>query len=316
MVDTSPRSSGTSRRPDRLREWVGVGLVLAACCGLLVTVLAHRDDFEQSIARVGPATWVASLLLGMVANLLTIPVWRTILRGLGVQWPVLPSIRLFFTSALGKYLPGSVWPAIMQMEAAARWSTRRSAVVAAQGLTIITTSLTGLLIGLVLLAWADVTAVPRLWWLVALVPLLVVALHPRTLFRLANAVARALGRPGFDVWPTSREIVTASAWSVPLWCVMAGHTFVLAAAMGHGSLHDAVLVAAAVTLAMPAGTLFVPAPAGGGVRELVMVLVLATSMPTGDALALTLTSRVVMIAADAALAVVAWTSGRADTTRH
>ena len=96
--------------------------------------------------------------------------------------------------------------------------------------------------------------------------------------------------------------MTASAWSVPLWCVMAGHTFVLAAAMGHGSLHDAVLVAAAVTLAMPAGTLFVPAPAGGGVRELVMVLVLATSMPTGDALALTLTSRVVMIAADAALA--------------
>ena len=50
------------------------------------------------------------------------------------------------------------------------------------------------------------------------------------------------------------------------------------------------------------GVLFLPAPAGAGIRDVILVVVLGSVMSTGQALVVVVTSRVILIACDLALA--------------
>ena len=61
-----------------------------------------------------------------------------------------------------------------------------------------------------------------------------------------------------------------------------------------------------MALAVSAGILFIPAPAGAGLRELVLVLVLKPDLGTGGALAIVVASRVLLVAADLLLAAAAF----------
>jgi glycosyltransferase 2 family protein len=58
------------------------------------------------------------------------------------------------------------------------------------------------------------------------------------------------------------------------------------------------------------GILFIPSPAGAGIREVVLVLALAPILDSGQALAIVVASRVILIVCDLAFALVALVSGR------
>ena len=70
----------------------------------------------------------------------------------------------------------------------------------------------------------------------------------------------------------------------------------------HGGLSDYLLSIGAMALAVPLGVLFVPAPAGAGIRDVVLVLVLTEVLPSGKALAVVVASRIILIACDLLLA--------------
>jgi hypothetical protein len=71
-----------------------------------------------------------------------------------------------------------------------------------------------------------------------------------------------------------------------------------------------------MALAWAVGLIFIPAPAGAGVREAVLVATFAPQIGTPEALAVALASRVLLLLADVALAGVgaAVRSGRSKPT--
>ena len=62
-----------------------------------------------------------------------------------------------FIGQLGKYIPGSVWPILTQMELGARANVPRSRSASASILTMILSLVTGLLVAAVTLPFAHVT---------------------------------------------------------------------------------------------------------------------------------------------------------------
>ena len=58
----------------------------------------------------------------------TLRVWQTLLAGLGSPLPVPAAGRILFIGQLGKYIPGSVWPILAQMELGARAKVPRRQV--------------------------------------------------------------------------------------------------------------------------------------------------------------------------------------------
>jgi glycosyltransferase 2 family protein len=77
---------------------------------------------------------------------------------------------------------------------------------------------------------------------------------------------------------------------------------VLVVAIRGGTIGTVALCVGGMALAISAGVLFVPAPAGAGVRDVILTLVLSASLSSAQALAVVVASRVMQVGADVLLA--------------
>ena len=111
-----------------------------------------------------------------------------------------------------------------------------------------------------------------------------------------------------------RDTARASAWSLASFAAQGLHVAILALAIGGGGGFSTVLLCTGgMALAVSAGVLFIPAPAGAGVRDLLLALVLGAVLTSGESLAVVVASRVILIVADLALAAAAASTRRPAT---
>ena len=101
--------------------------------------------------------------------------WRALLADLGSPLPLRAAAKVFFVGQLGKYIPGSVWPVLAQMEMGRDLGVPRPRSAAAFFLTLPIQLATGLLVTLVTPGW------DRFGWLLLLVPVLLVLLQPKVI---------------------------------------------------------------------------------------------------------------------------------------
>jgi glycosyltransferase 2 family protein len=288
----------TSRRRELL-SWLVLLLVLVAVSAV---VARNWQAFVDSIHKIGVGGVALSLVaavLGVVGNYLQ---WRSVLIGLEVRFGLVEGARVFFVSQLGKYLPGSVWPIVMQMEAGRRRGASRTTMLAANLITVLLSLCVGLVLAALLLPFSSPSALHKFWWALALLPLLVVLAHPRSFPFLLDRVLKVLHREPLQVRMTGSATMTALGWSTLSWIAFGAHLAVLAAAMGKPSLGLLALCIGGMGLAVSAGLLFLPAPAGAGMREVVLGVVLLTVLTSGQVVAVVVASRVIILLADLLLA--------------
>jgi uncharacterized membrane protein YbhN (UPF0104 family) len=234
-----------------------------------------------------------SVLLGLFATML---VWRLLLAALGSPLPVRAAARIMFIGQLGKYLPGSVWPVLAQMELGHAYQVPRHRSAAASVLTMLLTLLTGLLAALVTLPFVA-GSTPYLWAFLA-APVLVVLLHPRVLNRVLERLLRLAKRPELEKPLTGRAMVGALGWSLASWILFGLQVWFLATRLGAPGGKTALLAVGGFAFAWCVGFLVVFAPAGAGVREVLLIAALRPVLGTGAATAVALVSRGAMTAGD------------------
>ncbi len=266
----------------------------------------YRDHraFVSTYRRIGPAPVVVSFAFGLVGVGATFPQWRDILAGLGVDLPWGDGSRVFFTSQLGKYLPGSVWPALLQMEAGRRRGAARATMLWANLASLVVSCAVGLTVASVLLPAYDAAALRRYWWGLLAIPFLLAALHPRVLPWAMDRALRLLRRPPLHQEVDFARELRAGGWSLLSWLALGAHLASLVAGSGPVGFAPVALAVGGMALAVPLGILFIPAPAGAGVRDVVLVLVLRSTMASGPALAVVVGSRVLLVLCDLVLAAV------------
>lgn len=292
--------SGAQR--SRQRELLGILLVVLVVAAVVLTVARNRESFADTLRQVGVGGVFLSLLCGLVGVGVTGPQWRAVLGGLGVHFPLPDALRVFFVSQLGKYLPGSVWPIVMQMEAGRARGASRTTVIAGNLVTLVISLASGLVLAGLLLPFSSPEALGRYWWAMAALPLIIVLALPRSLpFLIDKLLVLARRRP-LGVRMTPGATVSASSWAVLAWVGQGLHLTVLASAVAGFSWGLVALCVGGMGLAVSAGVLFLPAPAGAGLREVVLGLVLASVMSSGQAVSVVVASRVVLIAVDLLLA--------------
>lgn len=279
-----------------------VGLVLI---GASLAVYRERHAFADALDRVGLVALAASVGLGIVGVGLTYPVWREVLSGLDVAIPFGAGARVFFVSQLGKYLPGSVWPVLIQMEAGRARGASRRTMLAGNLITLALSCLIGLTLAALLLPISDSAALARYWWLLIAVPFLVGLLHPRAIPWALDRAFALVGRPALGERIQLGSSARASAWSVASFVALGLHVAVLVMAIDRARLPTVLLCVGGMALAVSAGVLFVPAPAGAGVRDVILALVAGGVLRPGAALAVVVASRAILVIVDLLLAAVA-----------
>jgi glycosyltransferase 2 family protein len=293
---------GDPPRTSRSRELLSSLMLVLVLAAVVVVVSRNWQAFIDSINKVGVGGFALSLAAALVGVVATYLQWRSVLIGLDVRFGLLDGAQVFFVSQLGKYLPGSVWPVVMQMEAGRRRGANRKTMLAANLITVVLSICVGVVLAGLLLPFSSPAALHRFWWALAALPLLVILAHPRSLPFLLDRLLKLLGRAPLDVRMSGLATSTAIGWAALSWVALGAHLAVLAAAIGKPSLGLLALCIGGMALAVSAGLLFLPAPAGAGMREIVLGFVLVTALTSGQVVAVVIASRVIMLLADLLLA--------------
>jgi len=90
------------------------GLVAVGLAGWAIA--SRRELVVDALLRM-QGRWLLVAALATLANLvLTWMAWRAVLADLGSRLPFRPAARIFFVGQIGKYVPGSLWPVVVQAE--------------------------------------------------------------------------------------------------------------------------------------------------------------------------------------------------------
>lgn len=286
-----------ARRPVRY-GFIAVAVALGG-----YAVARQWTDVRVALASLGFLAVAAALLAVLAAMLATMQTWRLLLAGLGSPLPARAAARVMFVGQLGKYLPGSVWPILAQMELANAHQVPRHRAASASVLTMLLSLFTGLLTALIALPFL-LGSTPYLWAFLA-APILLILLHPKVLNAILARLLRLTRRPPLDQPLNGRAVAGALAWAFATWICYGLQVWVLAVRLGAPVGTAALLGIGGFAFAWSVGFLVVFAPAGAGVREVLLVAMLGPVLGVADATAVALMSRVLTTAGDLITAAVA-----------
>lgn len=302
-----PAPSARKRAVDAVRV-VFLALVLLAVGYALVRNWA---DVSGSFRRIGTGSLALGLLLAMISPALTVLGWRVLMADLGSRLHIAPASGVFFVGQLGKYLPGSVWSVVVQADMAHKLGIprRRTAVVGL--ITIALSALCGMVAGLPALPALLTRGEAELpwWFLVLVIGGLLVGLWPPVLNRAIATLFRLLRREPLEHDLSLPAVALSTMWFTLSWLAGGASIWVMATSLadaGADARHLAVVSISGYLLAAGIGMFSFVVPAGVGVRDGVLVLLLATSMPVAAATAVVVVARFYSVIADVAWAGIGW----------
>lgn len=164
-------------------------------------------------------------------------------------------------------------------------------------------------LGAVLLLIAGRSVLGKYGWALLLVLPLLTLLHPGVLVKVGQLAAKITRRSVPLERISERSLLQAASWLVCGQVIYGLHVFLLAGAIG-GTYPPVLLVIGLFAFAAAAGLVIPIAPAGAGIRELILVFGLVGFMDNGSALLVVLMSRLVTTVVDFGLAGMGAAMGR------
>lgn len=291
------------RRTARLvLQWV----FLVAAIALAVVVLVDQwDEVSDAIARIGAGRGLLSLGAGMLAVVLSSEQQRALLAAWGHPQAGRPWARVFLPAQLGKYLPGTGWAYVAQMEFSKERGIGRGVslvvMVTGAGLSV------GVAAGLAAFVAGAASEVVPPWLLwsattLGLLGCLAVLVRP-ALLGVVTAVGRRVPRlSGLPAAPAPGPTRAALGYTAASWVAYGVHLWAITAPLGLTGWRGFVVATSGFAVAWVCGFLVVVAPAGVGIREAVLVAVLGPAIGAGGALAAGVASRFLLVVAEVLLA--------------
>lgn len=301
-------------------------LFLLVAAGFIVYLLAgHWRELRTYPWRLHWGWFGLANALLLVTWIMEVWIWQILLARLGGNLPLVSALRVWFLSAIVRYVPGNVWQPLsltyMTHRHGVRPETTMASVVLYQIITLLGTLPIATLY--LLLEPEDkirpvLGTIPRwLPMLLALAPLLIFVVNPMWLFHLLNWLLRKVRRAPLAGTLTRGGLFLALVLTVGNWLLWGGTFAALSFSLGNytpGQVQELVLHLVAIyPVAYAIGFISFFTPSGFGVREGALILFLAPFMPTAVATVLALAMRVWTMAGELILAGLATWSGTEST---
>jgi glycosyltransferase 2 family protein len=291
-----PPLGSPAGRGRRKLAWAAVLLGLFALA--LIALARTWPQARPALMRLSAGS-VGLALLAVLAGLFTSFLgWRAVLADVGGRLPVAGGLRVFFLGQLAKYLPGSVWPAVAQMELGREYKVPRRVSAAAVSIFMLLILATALLVAAVSLPLLGPAAWHRYWRTLVVLPVAVAVLYPPALNRLVALALRLLRREPMPSPMSLAGIARAAGWSLVTWGLWGVHVWILAIGVGASGPSLLWQATGAFAAAWALGFLLVLVPAGAVVRDAALIVLLRPSMTTGQATVVALASRLLLTVGD------------------
>jgi hypothetical protein len=246
-----------------------------------------------------------------------------VLKYLNARQPLLRTTGLYFISQLAKYLPGGIWAfpgravayqAVGVDKVASVLSVVREVIGLFLGASII--GLLGLIQGLPVSEWINFTTIFGIVICILLIILTQVPGFWKLLKRIKFLQKTSLtvfesGQSQLDLrWLGNTLIISLIYWFI----TGIGFYYILMAVTPNGAALTWLQSASIFSLAWCVGFVIVVAPAGIGVRESALSLLLSQSMPVSEALSVAIVARLWWTLSEAIYIIISliWLSGKAN----
>ncbi len=270
---------------------ISVPLIVAFFIGRMI--YGNWQQVRAEPWRLDAGLLALSFLLGAAWHLVRPLGWARLIRGFGHDLPYWDIYRVYRKSEASRYVPGGVWQFASRI-----YLTRRHGVGAAPCLaaTLLDMALAALA-AMVPAAWLAGSASTSLgtWQRSVLLAFPIVAcafVYPKVLNAWAEPVARWLGQPYQRLEIGARQMFA-------IWAMYVGASTLLGFAMAcfARALLPAIsggqfaYIAGCYVLAWVAALLTMVAPAGMGIREGILGILLAQALAAGTAMTLAVAMR-------------------------
>lgn len=272
----------------------GIAVLILTCLVLYIarswSSLVREQTWELSWGAMA-----VSLLLLLLAQAAMFLGWHLTFYLMGGRAALPVSARSYFFSQLAKYVPGKVMTVVTRAYVLRDARVREELSVAAQvveaGLVCVSAVVVGA--ACVLFVPAIVDALERPWLVMAglVVPLGLLAVHPRLMEWLMNVAARVLKRDRIGLPTTYAQLLLALLVFCGVWVILGSSVALLAQALGYARPPLALAIGGCA-LSWVIGFVAFITPGGLGVREVVLMAALALVLPTAGAAAVALGARV------------------------
>lgn len=274
--------------------------------GFIFIVYAVRDlwtSWDGVSVRVSPEYVLGATIAAILAMYVQLLAWRALIRSMtGIDMKGVASARLYLDSQMARYTPGKIGLAVVRMSGAQTVGVSSQVMGSALLIEVASWAATGSLLGASVLAFFPYSAAVT-----------------RELSRgsLLLAVASAVGLAGALLLDRKHvpqrllEMLRVQGqgplvpWRLPglhlvhflLWILSGG---LVCLSVG-GDARQALMAGAILCLAIVGGFLAFLAPAGAGVREVVVAAGLSPVLGAATSVAVSVVSRIVSLVADVAL---------------
>jgi len=256
-------------------------LLLVGLAFVVLRLRAIWHDGHADVARVDWLELAAAFALSVVALAASGLIWLGILRRVGAR-PHLRWVGIFFQAQLGKYVPGSVWQYAGRTASAAAEGVPARVCAGSIGIELGSSALAAGTLALLLVGWLGALG----------------------LVAAAIVLGAIVARPGGRMLETRSWIGAGlEAWLfyLAVWPLLGLGFWLCASAVTPTPSRDIPYFAASFAVAWLAGLVAVYAPGGIGVREAVLVALLAGRIGAAEALLAATASRGILTLADLAL---------------
>lgn len=299
-----PAPEATVERRAPLPRWGRIAFFVVALAFAVLALAAQWDDVRTDVDDLSPLSVLGSIAAGVAALGASFLAWRETLAGVAGRIPLRPAARIFFLGQIAKYVPGSVWAIASQVELGRAHGIRRERTAAAGILVLVISLSVALTYGLL--------SVPRLFeeggarytWVFGLLVPLAVVLHPRVVTKLVGLALRLLKRPPLDTPVTHGLVWRVAGLSAISNGLLGVQLWILVRDLGPESAGWQLfaVVLGAYGIAASASFIVVPLPAGAGLREATLVLLLAPEIGAAGATLVAVIVRLTLTIGDLAAA--------------
>lgn len=270
-------------RPRKIKRWLYGALFVIVLAAVGYAIAQQLAAVEWSTLRLQWPLIAAAACLMLLSKVLSLGAFRAMLRPFcpDVHWRLL--VVATWLPQLGKYIPGKVATVAGMVWLLRRYGLGVESAAAAAVLISALSALVGLMLSMPMTLMEPIRSLwPQAYIFgTAMLIVALICLHPKVLKALLNFLLGLLRRPVIKVTPRPGDFFEGIAYNLLQWILVGLALWLVAAGIALPGrervellIGQAPLFVASSSLAATIGFLAVFAPAGIGVREGILLVVL------------------------------------------
>ena len=247
---------------------------------------------------------IISIIIITISYLLMSFLWWLTLKKMNKKISFSKSFRIYFSSMLGRYVPGKALLVISRIYMTQKQGIERKEAFASIVLDLALFSLSGIILFLFTLPFFEIIPKEIIWPLFVAGILLLPLVHPKLLKKIINLGLKIIKKQPIRFRMKFKNSFTLLLLHILRWIIQGIGMYLFAKSFLPTSPLLIYIIPGVYALSIVLGMLMIIAPGGLGIREGLIVLLLAPFMPTTLIILFSLTSRILLTLIEIVLAII------------